>query len=89
MGRSAEAELQKIFNSLANLESKLIRAEKRNYEQQLSQLENIQSKLLPNKVLQERYDNFAPVYLKNPDSYFETLLESFNPFDQALKVYQT
>lgn len=89
MGRSAEAEQQKIFNSLANLESKLIRAEKRNYEQQLSQLENIQSKLLPNKVLQERYDNFAPVYLKNPDSYFETLLESFNPFDQALKVYQT
>jgi hypothetical protein len=38
--------------------------------------------------LQERYDNFTPVYLKNHESYFETLLESFNVFDKALKVYQ-
>lgn len=88
MDRSVDAEQQKVFNSLANLESKLIRAEKRNYEQQLSQLENIQSKLLPNNTLQERYDNFTPFYLKYHESYFETLLSGFNPFEQKLKIYQ-
>ncbi|MFT6685942.1 MAG: bacillithiol biosynthesis cysteine-adding enzyme BshC [Bacteroidia bacterium] len=88
MDRSVESEQQKIFNSLSNLESKLIRAEKRTFEQQLKQLENIQSKLLPQNTLQERYDNFLPVYLKNKESYFEDLLASFNPFEQSLKVFE-
>lgn len=86
--RSVDAEQQKVFNSLSNIESKLIRAEKRNFEQQLNQLDNIQNKLLPNKILQERFENFIPVYLKNKDTYFEILLESFNPFEQSLKVFE-
>ena len=88
MERSVDAEQQKVFNSLSNIESKLIRAEKRNFEQQLNQLDNIQNKLLPNKILQERFENFIPVYLKNKDTYFEILLESFNPFEQSLKVFE-
>ncbi len=88
MERSVDAEKQKVLNSLSNIESKLIRAEKRNFEQQLNQLENIQNKLLPNKILQERSDNFIPIYLKNKDAYFEKLLESFNPFEQSLKVFE-
>ena len=88
MDRSVDAEKQKVLNALSNIESKLIRAEKRNFEQQLNQLENIQNKLLPNKILQERFDNFIPIYLKNKDAYFEKLLESFNPFEQSLKVFE-
>ena len=88
MERSVDAEQQKVFNSLSNIESKLIRAEKRNFDQQLNQLDNIQNKLLPNKILQERFENFIPVYLKNKDTYFEILLESFNPFEQSLKVFE-
>lgn len=89
MGRSVEAEQQKVFNSISNLENKLIRAEKRNFEQQLKQLENIQSKLLPNDTLQERHDNFIPLYLKHQESYFEDLLQSFNPLQQTLKVFKS
>jgi len=86
--RSVDSELQKVINSFNNLESKLIRAEKKNFEQKLSQLENIQSKLLPNNTLQERYDNFIPVYLRNSEDYYAKLLENFNAFETELKVFE-
>ena len=86
--RSVDAELQKVLNSFNNLESKLIRAEKKNFEQKLSQLENIQGKLLPNNTLQERYDNFIPIYLKNQENYLDTLISNFNAFNAELKVFE-
>lgn len=88
MERSVDSELQKVLNSFNNLESKLIRAEKKNFEQKLSQLENIQGKLLPNNTLQERYDNFIPVYLRNSDTYYSSLLANFNAFETKLKVFE-
>ena len=88
MGRSVEAEQQKIFNALENLESKLLRSEKKNFEQKLNQLEGIQQKLLPNNTLQERHDNFIPNYLKETDVYFQSVLENLNVFEHKLKVFE-
>lgn len=88
MGRSVEAEQQKIFNALENLESKLLRSEKKNFEQKLSQLETIQQKLLPNNTLQERYDNFIPNYLRAPETFFNEILEPLDVFGHELKVFE-
>jgi len=88
MGRSVEAEQQKIFNALENLESKLLRSEKKNFEQKLNQLESIQQKLLPNDTLQERHDNFIPNYLKETNSYFQSILETLDVFEHQLKVFE-
>ncbi|MCD8528742.1 MAG: bacillithiol biosynthesis cysteine-adding enzyme BshC [Chitinophagales bacterium] len=87
MDKSVEAELQKTLNSFANLESKLMRAEKRNHELQLKQLENIFSKTFPNGTFQERHDSFIPVYLKNRDSFVQ-LEHHFNAFNNTLKVFE-
>ena len=88
MGRSVEAEQQKVFNALDNLESKLLRSEKKNFEQKLNQLENIQQKLLPNNTLQERHDNFIPNYLKHQEQLFAVIEESLNVFEHQLKVFE-
>jgi bacillithiol biosynthesis cysteine-adding enzyme BshC len=89
MGRSVEAEQQKVINSLENIEGKLLRAEKKNFELKLNQLENIQQKLLPNNTLQERYDNFIPHYLKNNEIYFDEVLSALNVFGHELKVFES
>lgn len=88
LDRSVEAEKQKVLNALSNIESKLIRAEKKNFEQKLSQLENIQSKLLPENTLQERYTNFIPYYVYQQEDYFNILLEKFDASAKSLKVFE-
>jgi uncharacterized protein YllA (UPF0747 family) len=88
MERSVESEQQKIINALENLEGKLLRSEKKNFEQKLNQLENIQQKLLPNNTLQERYDNFIPNYLEAPETFFQNVLESLDVFEHQLKVFE-
>lgn len=82
--KSVNAEEQKIINSFSNLESKIIRAEKKQYETTLNQLEKIKEKLFPNGVLQERYNNFIPLYMNNWENYFEILLENFDCFNKGI-----
>ncbi|MFA7274463.1 MAG: bacillithiol biosynthesis cysteine-adding enzyme BshC [Crocinitomicaceae bacterium] len=53
-----EAEMTRMSKQLDNLEQKLIRAEKSNYEKVLNQMDQIKEKLFPNGGLQERSSNF-------------------------------
>lgn len=76
--KSVEAEKQKNINSLENIEAKLVRAEKKNQEQQVAQIERMKDKLFPFGTLQERYDNFMPHYLKYGNSFFDMLIEHFH-----------
>lgn len=76
--KSVEAEKQKNINSLENIEAKLVRAEKKNQEQQVAQIERMKDKLFPSGTLQERYDNFMPYYFKYGNSFFELLIEHFH-----------
>lgn len=86
--QSVDAEQQKVLNSFVNLESKLVRAEKKNFEQKLQQLENIHGKIFPANTFQERRNNFLEYYLKDKDAYFSSILANFNAFNQELKVFE-
>jgi bacillithiol biosynthesis cysteine-adding enzyme BshC len=83
----AEAELQKSLNALKNLEAKMTRAEKQKYETGLNQIKALKEKLYPGNNLQERVDNFIPIYLKHGPSFIETLKNGLNPFDFRLNVF--
>ncbi len=78
---SVEAEKQKALNSLKNIESKLLKAEKQKQETSINQIKKIKAKFFPEDILQERYDNFAPFYLKSGEQFVGILKQQFNPFD--------
>ncbi len=76
LDKSVLAEKQAVLNTIAKLESKLLKAEKQKMEVQLNQIKGVLSKLFPGGGLQERYDNFIPFYLKYGDQLFDILLEN-------------
>jgi bacillithiol biosynthesis cysteine-adding enzyme BshC len=83
----AEAELQKSLNGLKNIEAKMTRAEKQKHETSLNQLKGLKEKLYPGGNLQERVENFIPIYLKHGSSFIETLKSNLNPFDFSMNVF--
>lgn len=80
-----EAELQKQFNALKSIETKLIRAQKQKEETSINQLRKLKEKLFPDGELQERHDNFIPFYLNNP-SFIEELVQKLNPFEFKMAI---
>jgi len=83
---SVEAELQKALNALKNIESKLVRSEKQKQETSINQVKKIKDKFFPGGTLQERYDNFAPYYLKSGKALIADLEEAFDPFEFKLLI---
>lgn len=84
--KSVQAEEQKMLNSIHNLEQKMIRAEKRNQETLIKQLEKVNTQIFPNGVFQERFENFLNFYSRMPENYFESLFKNSNVFEQSIKV---
>lgn len=83
-----DAELQKSLNALKNIESKLLRTEKQKQETGINQIKKIREKFLPEGELQERYDNFAPYYLKYGKSFIAELKSAFEPFDYSMQIIE-
>jgi len=63
---ASEAELQKNLKGLEMLEQKGVRSIKQKNEQAINQIETIYTRLFPNDIQQERYDNFLRFCLTNP-----------------------
>lgn len=82
------AEMQKASGGLNQLESKANKALKQRLETENNQIKNLKSKLFPNSLPQERFDNFASYYLAYGDRFFEELLNSMNPFDPKMLILE-
>jgi len=83
---TVEAEFQKASNAVKNIESKIMRSEKQKQETGINQIKKIKEKFFPQGVLQERYDNFIPYYLKYGDEWIGNLKSVFDPFQYELLV---
>jgi uncharacterized protein YllA (UPF0747 family) len=68
------------------LEEKLLRLAKQKNESSLNQISKIMQQLFPDNILQERYDNFIPFYLKGGDNFIEMLKENLNPLNPNFVV---
>lgn len=77
---SVEAELQKAVNALKNIETKLLRAEKQKQETGINQIKKLKDKFFPEGMLQERFDNIAPYYLKSGKQLINDLKIELEPF---------
>ncbi|MFZ4862411.1 bacillithiol biosynthesis cysteine-adding enzyme BshC [Sphingobacterium sp. Mn56C] len=79
LGASAEAVKARLKKAINNLEKKLLKADKKNHQEALVQIERVKEKLFPNGGLQERSENFATLYVKYGDSLVQELIKHFDP----------
>jgi bacillithiol synthase len=79
------AETRRLQRSLEKIEGKLLKAEKRKYEDKLRQIEAVKDALFPGGSLQERTDNFLNFYQQDP-TFVDTLLQAFDPFELKFNV---
>lgn len=79
--KSIKSSLTQQINYLDKLEKKLIKFEKKDYENSINKINKIKHKLFPNNVLQERSDNILSFYLNHGDRFIETLIQEINPLD--------
>ena len=80
------AEKQKQVNALKKIEHKLLKHEKQKYQNALSQISVIKTKLFPKKALQERHENFIPFYLKYGVVFFDLLKKELKPFEHKFTL---
>ena len=73
---SADAEKQKNLKSIEVLEQKTIRAIKQKSETEINQIKTIKSKLFPDGVPQERYENFSMHYAKWGNGFMDALKQN-------------
>jgi len=73
---SVEAEKQKTLNGILNLDQKINKALKLKSETEVNQIWSIKSKLFPNQIPQERYDNFSMYYSKYGNDFIKNLKDA-------------
>ncbi|GIV31297.1 MAG: putative cysteine ligase BshC [Saprospiraceae bacterium] len=82
------AEGAKVVKSLEFLEVRLMRAGKQRHEQAIEQLRKVYEKLFPNNGLQERHDNFMPLWLRHGPGFFEALFQHLDPLEKRFVVFE-
>ncbi len=79
------AELQKSIKALKNIETRLIKAEKKKHEDAVNQIINLKEKLFPNNGLQERHDNIISLLLADK-TIIDKLIEKLNPLKKEFVI---
>ncbi len=87
LASSIKAEQQKALNSIDTIDKKVSAAIKRKHETALSQIKSITEKVFPDKVFQERYQNFIPYYLKYGDGFIDELIMQLQSYDQSITLF--
>lgn len=70
------------------LEKKLLRAEKKNYEAAMRQIQAVKKSLFPNDNLQERIDNFMVYYAMYGSEWLDLLLQASLPIEQQFTILE-
>ncbi len=74
------------LKDLEELEKKMLRAEKRKFEDQQKQIQKIKEALFPNNGLQERIENFSWFYAKWGRGFIEELLKNSLALEQEFTI---
>ena len=87
LGPLVAAEGKRTVNSLAKIERKLLKAEKRFQSDKLRQMEEVKDTLFPKGSLQERTDNFLNFYQQDSE-FIKKILALFDPFDFRMNIFR-
>jgi bacillithiol biosynthesis cysteine-adding enzyme BshC len=85
---SAEAALAKMKHQLEILEKKMLRAEKRKMQIELSRITRLKETLFPNNNLQERVENFTDYFIQYGTTYFDVIKDATTPFNPTFLIIE-
>ena len=88
LGTSILAEKAKQEKTIKKIEAKLNKAYKQKNQNAILKIEKLKSKLFPNGGLQERYDNFLPIYADYGQEFIDFLVNNLNPLDKRFLVIE-
>lgn len=80
------AEGLRQLKSWEQIATRLTRAEKARYDIQIQQIKSIKEKLFPGNGLQERHDNFIPLFVKYGLGMLDLLIKELNPLEEGFLV---
>jgi len=82
-----QAQQTTVTNLLNTLSEKMTRELKRLEAENVQQISRIKEKLFPNQGLQERTDNFIPLYAKYGANFINFLIAAFEPFNPTFHIF--
>ncbi|MCP9750036.1 bacillithiol biosynthesis cysteine-adding enzyme BshC [Ferruginibacter sp. HRS2-29] len=74
------------LQKLEQLEKKMLKAAKKQFDAQLRQVQKVKANLYPSGNLQERVDNMLPYYSNYGREFFNVLYEHSNTFEQTFCI---
>ncbi|WP_029038605.1 bacillithiol biosynthesis cysteine-adding enzyme BshC [Salinimicrobium xinjiangense] len=83
---AVKAQEVKQLKGLDHLEKRLLKAQKRKLEDEVSRISSLQQELFPGKGLQERHHNFSEFYLEYGDRLIPMLLKNLRPLDLKFDI---
>ncbi|PKD18374.1 bacillithiol biosynthesis cysteine-adding enzyme BshC [Salegentibacter salinarum] len=83
---AVKAQEVKQLKGLNNLEKRLLKAQKRKLEDEVSRIAELQNELFPNKALQERQTNFSEIYAEYGPELISVLLKELDPLQAEFKI---
>lgn len=83
---AVKAQEVKQLKGLEKLEQRLLKAQKRKLEDEVSRIAALQIELFPNKSLQERQSNFSEFYLEYGDNLIPTLIQNLKPLELKFDI---
>lgn len=86
--KAAGAALAKMEHQLTILEQKMLRAEKRKMQMEVSRIEELKKSLFPGNSLQERVENFAAFYMEYGSAFFDMIKNGIRPMESNFLVIE-
>lgn len=83
---AVEAHQVKINKSIKKLENRLLKAEKRKFEEQKQSIENLYLKIHPNGKIQERIVNFSQIIIDTDITFIKQVKTHLNPFEDEFVI---
>jgi bacillithiol biosynthesis cysteine-adding enzyme BshC len=83
---AVNAQETKQIKGLDHLEKRLIKAEKKQHEEELNRITDLQNELFPNQGLQERSANFSEFYLESGSELIDKLFATLKPLEHQFEV---
>jgi bacillithiol biosynthesis cysteine-adding enzyme BshC len=88
LSQHVESLQSKAIKPIMELEKKMLKAEKRKFEEQNKQIAQIKSGLFPLNNLQERIENFIPYYARWGKQFIEILLDHSLGLEQEFTILE-
>ena len=76
---AVKAQEEKQIKGIKNLEKRLLKAQKKKLEDQISRCTELQEQLFPGQSLQERNTNFSELYLEYGEQLIPKLIKALEP----------